>query len=198
MARVPEGRAAVGQVRPHPDWSAANPAGLQSEFTGRPLDLAIRPHGKTATMLNAQGSALVVLDVADSKVLQTFGVSGTTASFAGIAYSAKGDELYASGANGEVTRASVGADGKISAAHTIALTAPIPTPAGSPPQPTGARSTSHRHTAVYGRATATDPRLAKRCPARVGRAPLRRTTAISPDLKDQACEESLQNKAVRR
>jgi YVTN family beta-propeller protein len=105
-----------------PTGQRLTPAGLQSEFTGRPLDLAIRPDGKTATMLNAQGSALVVLDVANSLVLQNFGVSGTSASFAGIAYSAKGDELYASGANGKVIRASIGADGKISAAHTIALT----------------------------------------------------------------------------
>jgi YVTN family beta-propeller protein len=105
-----------------PTGQRLTPAGVQSEFTGRPLDVAIRPDGKTATMLNAQGSALVVLDVAGSKVLQSFAVPGTSASFAGITYSAKGDELYASGANGKVIRASIGADGKITAAHTIALT----------------------------------------------------------------------------
>jgi YVTN family beta-propeller protein len=105
-----------------PTGQRLTPAGLQSEFTGRPLDVAMRPDGKTAAMLNAQGSALVVLDVAGNKVIQDFPVSGTSASFAGIAYSASGDELYASGANGKVIRASVGTDGKIAAAHTIALT----------------------------------------------------------------------------
>jgi YVTN family beta-propeller protein len=116
------------------------PAGVQTEFTGRPLDVAVRPDGKTAAMLNAQGSALVVLDVASNKVIQNFPVSGTTASFAGIAYSANGTELYGSGANGKVIRATVGADGKIAAAHTIALTGGVnanPYPGGIVPSADG-------------------------------------------------------------
>ncbi|HEV7899881.1 MAG TPA: bifunctional YncE family protein/alkaline phosphatase family protein [Planosporangium sp.] len=98
------------------------PAGQQVEFTGRPVDVAVRPDGKTAAFLNAQGSLLVVLDIASHRVLQTYGVSGASASFAGIAYSADGTQLYASSSNGKIVRAAVGADGTVTAAHTIALT----------------------------------------------------------------------------
>jgi YVTN family beta-propeller protein len=115
------GRQADGSIVT-PTGQRLTPAGQQVEFTGRPLDVATRPDGKTATFLNAQGSMLVVLDVATHKVLQSYGVPGASASFAGIAYSADGNELYASSSNGKIVRASVGADGTVTAAHTIALT----------------------------------------------------------------------------
>jgi YVTN family beta-propeller protein len=115
------GRQADGSIVT-PTGQRLTPAGQQVQFTGRPVDVAIRPDGKTAAFLNAQGSLLVVLDTASHQVLQTYGVSGTSASFAGIAYSPDGTELYASSANGKIARATVGADGTITAAHTIALT----------------------------------------------------------------------------
>jgi YVTN family beta-propeller protein len=105
-----------------PTGQRLTPAGQQVEFTGRPLDVTTRPDGKTAAFLNAQGSLIVVLDIASHQVLQTYGVSGTSASFAGIAYSPDGTELFASSANGKIVRANVGADGKITGAHAIALT----------------------------------------------------------------------------
>jgi YVTN family beta-propeller protein len=104
-----------------PTGQRLTPAGEQAEFTGRPLDIAMRPDGRTAAMLNAQGSAIVVLDVARNKVLQSYPVEGASASFAGIAYSANGNELYASSSNGKVVRAGIGADGTVTAARTITL-----------------------------------------------------------------------------
>jgi YVTN family beta-propeller protein len=105
-----------------PTGQRLTPAGEQTEFAGRPLDIAVRPDGKTAALLNAQGSAIVVLELATNKVLQSYAVSGASASFAGIAYAGDGKELYASSSNGKLVRAAVGDNGTISGAHTIALT----------------------------------------------------------------------------
>jgi DNA-binding beta-propeller fold protein YncE len=121
------------------------PAGVQAEFTGRPLDLALRPDGKTAAMLNARGSAIVVLDLATDEVLHDCAVSGASASFAGIAYSANGSEFCASSSNSRVVRAGVGTDGTVTAAHTIALTGTIkanPYPGAWHRPPTESRCTS--------------------------------------------------------
>jgi YVTN family beta-propeller protein len=114
------GRQADGSIVT-PTGQRLTPAGQQAEFTGRPVDVAIRPDGKTSTFLTAQGSMLAVLDVASHRVLQTYGVPGASASFAGIAYSPDGTQLYASSSTGKIVRASVGVDGTITAAHTIAL-----------------------------------------------------------------------------
>jgi YVTN family beta-propeller protein len=133
------GRQANGSVVT-PTGQRLTPAGQQVTFTGRPLDVAIRPDGKTAALLNAQGSLLVVLNVASHQVLQTYGVPGASASFAGIAYSPDGSELYASSANGKIVRAAVGVDGTITAAHSIALTGgknPNPYPGGLAPSGDG-------------------------------------------------------------
>ncbi|HEY0693806.1 MAG TPA: bifunctional YncE family protein/alkaline phosphatase family protein [Kribbella sp.] len=97
------------------------PAGVTTELTGRPLDEAVRPDRKTATLLNAQGSLLVVVDLASHKVLQNLAVTGQSASFAGVAYSPDGTQLFASAANGAIVRASVGTDGHLSGARAIAL-----------------------------------------------------------------------------
>ena len=97
------------------------PAGATAEFTGRPVDEAIRPDHKTATLLNAQGSLLVVVDLATHKVLQNLSVSGQSASFGGVAYSPDGNQLFASAANGAIVRATVKADGTLTAAKAISL-----------------------------------------------------------------------------
>ncbi|MGW3625041.1 bifunctional YncE family protein/alkaline phosphatase family protein [Streptomyces sp. NPDC000880] len=115
------------------------PAGVTAELTGRPLDEAIRPDGKTAVLLNAQGSLLVVLDLATHKVVQNFAVAGASASYAGVAYSPDGNEVYASSANGRIVRAAVAADGTLSNARTITLpqTSGNPYPGGLAVSPDG-------------------------------------------------------------
>ena len=104
------------------------PAGSTAELKGRPVDEAIRPDGKTAVLLNAQGSLLVVVDLATKKVVQNLAVSGTSASFAGVAYSPDGNEVYASSADGRIVRAAVAADGTLSNARTLS----IPQTSGNP------------------------------------------------------------------
>ena len=123
-----------------PTGQRLTPVGTQIEYAGRALDLAVRPDGKTAATLNAGGATIQVLDLAANKVVQSFPVSGTSASFAGLTYSANGNELYASSANGKLIRASVAADGTIASAHTIALTGaknPNPYPGGIAPSADG-------------------------------------------------------------
>ncbi len=94
------------------------PAGIQVEFAGRAVAVAIHPSGKFAALLagtsiHADVAPLVtVVDLATSKVLQQF-APATPASYAGIAYSADGTKLYASSSTAGVLEASVGADGML-------------------------------------------------------------------------------------
>ena len=104
------------------------PAGHQLEFPGRPTAIAVRPDGRTATLLNSKGGSLVVVDVVTRKVLQTYG-SGS-GSFDGVAYNHAGTKLFASDAGGSVLDLAVGTDGTLTLVRTIAP--PRTTPGGVP------------------------------------------------------------------
>ena len=100
------------------------PAGTQLEFPGRPTAIALRPDGRTATVLNSQGGMLVVVDLRTHKVLQTY--SGGAGSFDGVAYNHKGTRLFASDAGGDVLDLSVAANGTLTLVKTISSPAAAP------------------------------------------------------------------------
>ena len=100
------------------------PAGAQLEFPGRPTAIAVRPDGRTATLLSSKGGELVVVDVATRKVKQTYTDGG--GSFDGVAYSPKGDRLFASDAGGSVLDMAVAADGTLTKKAAIASPATKP------------------------------------------------------------------------
>ncbi|MDX6198063.1 MAG: hypothetical protein QOJ79_1214 [Actinomycetota bacterium] len=101
------------------------PAGTQLEFPGRPTAVALRPDGRTAALLNTKSSELVVVDLASHKVLQTYTNGG--GSYDGLAYSPKGDRLFASDAGGDVLDLDVAKDGKLTLHGTVAAPSAPPT-----------------------------------------------------------------------
>ena len=111
------------------------PAGTQLEFPGRPTAIAVRPDGRTAALLNSKGGEIVVVELATRKVLQTYTSGG--GSFDGIAYSHKGNRLFASDAGGDVLDLSVAANG------TVTLVKAIAAPSVSPTTSTDVNSTSN-------------------------------------------------------
>src|SRR5262245_56164995 len=83
------------------------PAGRQVEFRGRPLSVVLSPDGRTAAFLNGTYQAIILVDVDTWTVKQEFTTAGSNVSFAGIAYSADGRQLFASQASGRIIVADV-------------------------------------------------------------------------------------------
>jgi YVTN family beta-propeller protein len=100
------------------------PAGRQLEFPGRPTAIAVRPDGKTAAVLNTKGDAVLIVDLATRKVLQSF--ANGAGSFDGIAYNHKGTRLFMTDAGGDVSDLAVAPNGTVSLVK--AITAPTVTP----------------------------------------------------------------------
>ena len=120
------GRQANGSVIT-PTGQRLTPAGTQLAFPGRPTAVALRPDGKTGTLLNSNGGALLVIDLASRKILQT--VTSGAGSFDGIAYNHQGTRLFASDAGGNVNDMSVAANGALTLVKTIASPTVTPTTA---------------------------------------------------------------------
>jgi YVTN family beta-propeller protein len=114
------------------------PAGAQLEFPGRPTAMALRPDGRTATVLNTKNSELVVVDLATRKVLQTYTNGG--GSYDGLAYSPKGDRLFASDAGGDVLSMTVAKSGTLTLAGTISPPSSPPTGAATDPNAAGSNA----------------------------------------------------------
>ncbi|MBO0830264.1 MAG: hypothetical protein J2P24_21020, partial [Streptosporangiales bacterium] len=79
-----------------PDNQYVTPAGDSIEHSGRPLDLAVRPDGKTSVDLTKAGGGLfTVVDLVDRKVLQQYtpprGVGSGNVSVRGLLYSEDGN-----------------------------------------------------------------------------------------------------------
>jgi hypothetical protein len=89
------------------------PAGQQLEFPGRPTAIAVRPDGRTATVLSSQGGMLMVVDLRSHEVLQTY--TGGAGSFDGVAYNHHGTRLFASDAGGDVVDLAVAANAAVGA-----------------------------------------------------------------------------------
>ena len=103
------------------------PAGKQLEFPGRPIGIAVRPDGKTAAVLNTKGDAVLIVDLATRKVLQSF--ANGAGSFDGLAYNHKGTRLFMSDAGGDVSDLAVAPNGTVSLVKTIASPSVTPTTA---------------------------------------------------------------------
>ncbi|MCD4710054.1 MAG: bifunctional YncE family protein/alkaline phosphatase family protein [Bacteroidales bacterium] len=87
-------------VGPQPDGSILvptnqllRPAGFQILFPGRPVDLALSPDGKWLAVLNK--NSLDLIRVLDRTIMQTLPLQGG-GSFNGVAFSADGNQIYAS------------------------------------------------------------------------------------------------------
>jgi YVTN family beta-propeller protein len=100
------------------------PAGQQLEFPGRPTAIAVRPDGRTATVLSSQGGMLMVVDLRSHKVLQTY--TGGAGAFDGVAYNHHGTRLFASDAGGDVLDLAVAANGRLTLVKTISSPAATP------------------------------------------------------------------------
>ena len=87
-------------VGPQPDGSILvptnqllRPAGFQILFPGRPVDLALSPDEKWLAVLNK--NSLDLIRVLDRTIMQTLPLKGG-GSFNGVAFSADGNQIYAS------------------------------------------------------------------------------------------------------
>ncbi|MEO8180695.1 MAG: bifunctional YncE family protein/alkaline phosphatase family protein [Deltaproteobacteria bacterium] len=89
------------------------PAGKQIEFRGRPMAVVLHPDGRTAALLNGTFQAITIVEIETGVLKQEFDAAGSSASFAGLAYSRDGQKLYASQASGQVLIANVAADGTL-------------------------------------------------------------------------------------
>ncbi|HWL36740.1 MAG TPA: bifunctional YncE family protein/alkaline phosphatase family protein [Frankiaceae bacterium] len=96
-----------------------HPAGVQVEFPGRANAVAIRPDGRTATVLTDKDTALTVVDLAAGTVLQRLDPEQGLAAYTGIVYAPDGRKLYASTKRGVVV-AGVAPDGTLTFAGLVA------------------------------------------------------------------------------
>jgi YVTN family beta-propeller protein len=139
------GRQTDGSVL-NPDDQYVTPAGVSIEQTGRPMDLAVRPDGKTAVDLTKSGDGLfTVVDLVAHKVLQQYsppkGVGSGNVGVTGLLYSHDGTTLWAA-QSADILRFPVADDGRLGTPSVIALPADssVPkSPVGAPaaPLPTG-------------------------------------------------------------
>ena len=100
-------------------------AGQQTQFFGRPVDLALSPDGTTIYVKNMNN--LLVVDVATWSVLQTLAYTGSGASMHGIAVAKDGSHVYVTGSGNELYEAAIATNRTASWSRTISL------PSGSDP-----------------------------------------------------------------
>ena len=106
------------------------PAGRQVEFPGRPTQVALRPDGQTAAVLNAKGDPLTVIDLASGTVVGGYTAGDSSTSYDGLAYSHAGDALYSSYADGKLGVSPVNPDGSLGTSLAVPLGASNPVPGG--------------------------------------------------------------------
>jgi autotransporter-associated beta strand protein/YVTN family beta-propeller protein len=93
--------------------------GQQLQFSGRPVDLALSPDGRTVFIKNM--SNLLVVDAVSWSLLQTLNYPGSGASMHGIAVSRDGSHVYVTGAGNELYDWAVGANRTVAFSRTISL-----------------------------------------------------------------------------
>ena len=101
-----------------PSKQILHAAGSQLQFSGRPVDLALSPDGKTVFIKNMNN--LLVVDAASWTLLQTLTYPASGASMHGIAVSKDGTHIYVTGSGNELYDWQV-ASGTVSFSRTIAL-----------------------------------------------------------------------------
>jgi YVTN family beta-propeller protein len=120
------------QVGPLPDGGQFIPskqklrvAGRRLQFSGRPVDLALSPDGRSVFVKNMKN--LLVVDAASWTLSQTLNYPSSGASLHGIAVSKDGSHVYVTGSANELYDWRVATNGIVSFHRTISL------PAGSDP-----------------------------------------------------------------
>ena len=145
---IPLGQKLVGRQTDGSVLTAQNqfvrPAGETIEQTGQPMDLEVRPDGRTAVSLTKSGDGLfTVVDLTTHAVLQQYtppkGTGSGDIGVGGLLYSPDGRTLWATQSK-NLLRFSVGADGTLSAPVVIPIpsTGPGATPTaadGTPASP---------------------------------------------------------------
>ena len=108
------------------------PAGVQINFTGRPMAVAVRPDQKTAAVLNTgtgqsnfSTSPIIIVDLATGSIKQQFTPPHANGSYDGVVYSKDGTRLYFSQDNRYVTVANVSTDGTLTLNATIEIPASL-------------------------------------------------------------------------
>lgn len=146
-ARETVGHKAGGRIV-LPVHQEVTPAGRQVDLPGlRPQAMALSPDGRRLAV-SGKTSELVLIDPASGKVLQRVGLPSDAQneplpeapsanilkpdtkgqlSFTGLIFSPRGDRLFLSNVNGSIKVFAVGADGAVTASHSI----PLP-PAAAP------------------------------------------------------------------
>ncbi len=122
-----------------PTYQKLHPAGRSVEFGGRPVDLAMAPDKKHLYVKDNRG--VVVIDVAQWKVIQEINVDGGT-SFHGIVVSSGGHTLYVTNSKSQI------AVGSISDKGLITWKKPINLPGKGESFPCGLALRSHDTEAV--------------------------------------------------
>lgn len=113
VGQLPDGQQSL------PSKQILRAAGQQIQFAGRPVDLVLSPDGRTAYLKNLNN--LVVVDTSAWRIQQTLAYPGSGASLHGIATSPDGAHVYLTGAGNELYDWTVGDNGVVSFARTIAL-----------------------------------------------------------------------------
>ncbi len=94
-------------------------AGQQLQFSGRPVDLALAPDGRTLFIKNM--TSLLVVDVSSWRLLATLAYPGGGASLHGIAVSPDGTHVYVTGAGNELYQWNVSTNQAVTFSQTITL-----------------------------------------------------------------------------
>lgn len=116
----------VGPLDPEghltPTYQLLRPAGESVEFSGRPVDLALAPDGRTVWVKDNRG--LVAINAADWSVRQELKFKESGGSTHGLAITRDGTRLYASGAATALWEAQIDAQGVATWGRKIALPGP--------------------------------------------------------------------------
>lgn len=116
---LPDGRQSL------PTGQILEAAGQRLQFSGRPVDLALSPDGRTVLVKNMKD--LLVVNTASWTLSQTLDYPSNGASMHGIAIRQDGSHVYVTGSGNELYDWRVATNGLVSYDRTIAL------PAGSDP-----------------------------------------------------------------
>ncbi len=115
-----------------PSNQMLRPSGLQINFPGRPVDIALTPDEKFLIVKNSFG--LEVISITDKKVVQTLPFESGGASFTGLLLSKSGRKIFVTNAQDLILTAEIGED------HAIKWTGSLKLPEpniGGPPVPAG-------------------------------------------------------------
>src|SRR5208282_2487723 len=100
-----------------PSMQILRPAGRRLQFSGRPVDLALSPGGRTVFVKNMTN--LLVVDAGSWTLSQTLDYPASGASLHGIAVRRDGSHVYVTGSGNELYDWHVATNGIVSFSRTI-------------------------------------------------------------------------------